>query len=420
MNAFRMGKLVALTLGLTLGVVFISPVLGQESAPVAVVEAEGVATNHPGNAGLSHDEALEAALRAAVEKASGTFIQTESEMREFQLVRDEVLTRTEGYIRSHTVLSEGPDGDLYRLRVKAEVVREPFLKSMDQSLSTLYRRVGMPSVMVVIHESTAEGPSRLSTPNVSETAIRQTLMQNGFKFIDFRTSGGGPLLARLTPGQELDREAVMDVGRKAGVALVIIGTAQAQEPQPLGNGKIFSALAVVTLDAIRTDTGQAIASANASQTMAHPISSQAALGALKKSTAKALDPLMAQVSYAWVQENNQGKVVEVKVNNISYPRLVELQKRMGAGMSGVRQVRQRSFRQKTALLEVTATATPQKLAEQILAVAPEEWDVEVEETSAQRVTLRLPDVVAPLKPPPPASSLQTPESSDSEESPETR
>src|SRR6056297_925894 len=56
-------------------------------------------------AGMDKDEAIREALRQAVERGAGSVIYSESETRDFELIRDTVLARSTGFVQSHEVLS---------------------------------------------------------------------------------------------------------------------------------------------------------------------------------------------------------------------------------------------------------------------------------------------------------------------------
>ena len=116
------------------------------------VTANGVSSFRPDDAARSREEAIEAARRDAVEQVSGVFIQSESEMKNFDLVKDEVESRSEGYIRTTKVVTEGVANNLYNVTIEAVVVKAAFIKQMQDSLEDLYRRVGRPRVMVLVKE----------------------------------------------------------------------------------------------------------------------------------------------------------------------------------------------------------------------------------------------------------------------------
>jgi hypothetical protein len=72
--------------------------------------------------GKTKDEAQKNALRSAIEQAFGTFISSKTEILNDNLVKDEIVSITNGNIQKYDLLSEGyvPDGD-YAVTVRAIV-----------------------------------------------------------------------------------------------------------------------------------------------------------------------------------------------------------------------------------------------------------------------------------------------------------
>ena len=168
---------------------------GEGGREVVLIQATGYGAHYPNDLARSREEALEAAFRDAVEQASGVFISTATATRNFELVRDEVLTRSEGFGRRYEVVREGLGGEVYTIVIDAEVEKAAFIDDMNAALRLLYSRVGKPRVMVVVKENNAFGAGgTLDRLSVAEKEIRKILLQQGFQFIDARTLGGPSIL----------------------------------------------------------------------------------------------------------------------------------------------------------------------------------------------------------------------------------
>ena len=108
-------------LGLSCSLIFAfsaSDLIGQIKRPeideVERVEASGL--------GADHDEALRQALRSAVEQSIGIFLKTETVVENYELISDKILSHSRGYVKTFDILSEGPQGDVYHLKLAAVVV----------------------------------------------------------------------------------------------------------------------------------------------------------------------------------------------------------------------------------------------------------------------------------------------------------
>jgi hypothetical protein len=94
------------------------PVLAQESRTVA---AEGVAAIQGDARDIARDAALEDARKRAVEQAIGFLVDAQTQVENYQLIGDKVLSRARGYIKRHNITSETVDSGLLRVRIDAEV-----------------------------------------------------------------------------------------------------------------------------------------------------------------------------------------------------------------------------------------------------------------------------------------------------------
>ena len=86
-------------------------------------------------------------MRAAVEQVMGTMVDSESLVKNNELLSDRIYTQTTGYIASYKILSEKADADtnIYSVQVEA-VVKEGDLEHDLDSLGILMRRMKMPSL----------------------------------------------------------------------------------------------------------------------------------------------------------------------------------------------------------------------------------------------------------------------------------
>ena len=79
------------------------------------VVAEGV--------GLTPDESFKDALRTAVRQVVGTVVDAETLVRNDDLIKDQILTYSDGFVPRHKQLSQKQEGDLWRTTIRATVER---------------------------------------------------------------------------------------------------------------------------------------------------------------------------------------------------------------------------------------------------------------------------------------------------------
>ncbi len=145
----------------------------QDAAEFVTVEVSGI--------GMTEPEAVNDALRKAVEEGAGTFIYSQSETEDFVLVRDTVLARAAGFVHSHEVLSstEQLDGT-WEVRISA-VVSVQGIEDTWGVVQNLLTQMGRPKIMVAITE-TIDGVNQ--TDSTVQTRIEALLLESGFRLVN--------------------------------------------------------------------------------------------------------------------------------------------------------------------------------------------------------------------------------------------
>lgn len=122
-----------------------SLVFGQTSANmqdhnVTEVEVQGM--------GTSMQTAISDAKRNAISTAIGTYLVSEQEMQNYMTVKDQILAKSEGFVKSFEVKdkSKGPDG-LWTVTIKAAVTKDMLLNDLE-ALGILMSQLDNPSIVV--------------------------------------------------------------------------------------------------------------------------------------------------------------------------------------------------------------------------------------------------------------------------------
>ena len=383
-----------LAVALHLAVVLHSaPAFAQQlSGPEAVqVQGEGVVGfTDPAR---SRTDAIEAAQRDAVEKAVGVMIESETTMKNYALVKDEVLSRSKGFIRTYSVVREGRDRELYKVLIDAVVVKAAFVKDMGEAIENLYQRVGKPRVMVVIKERQLDKKGKVdeevsaNDKGISEKEIRKILIKRGFTFVDARAAAGMSLMKVALQGEEVARSQAVQAARTAKAEIVILGNASVQDKGVMSDFHI--AQADLALDVVRVDTGQVMASEVDNNRGLAINSNSARVQALQAVASDITPKLMEQVTYGWIKDKSQGGRIEIVVKNARFGDLLALKRALNISVGGVKQLRQRSFKKGVALFELQSRKTAEQLAEGIYAQKFQKFSVEIEDISSKKLVLKL-------------------------------
>jgi hypothetical protein len=198
--------------------------LGGEGEKVTV---NGAATTEAGLP-AARERALQQAFRLAVEQVSGVIVESETLVRNLALFEDNILTKTEGYVRDYEVLFQEERNGILTLEVEVEVVPGRLSRDL-QSIGILLRRANFPVVSVeMFTSSTADLPP--DTDARLEGEVRAMLRDRGL-------------------------EVVEPNGRGLDAVVRIEGTLEISDAgDPAGTG-LQSANASVSLQAIEAATG---------------------------------------------------------------------------------------------------------------------------------------------------------------------
>jgi hypothetical protein len=84
------------------------------------MRAEGMAVIMNNRVDIAREKALDGALRSAVEKVVGVMVTSSSEVENFQLKLDRILSESKGFISNYKIISEKRQGDQFEVTVEAE------------------------------------------------------------------------------------------------------------------------------------------------------------------------------------------------------------------------------------------------------------------------------------------------------------
>jgi hypothetical protein len=142
-----------------------------------VVEAEGFAPNDPKDILATKRAALVDAQRNAVEKAVGVFVSGRTLVEKAIAIENNILARTEGYVKKYDILSEGLDKDLYKIKIRALVALKDLEKDL-KAMSLLNEpELKRPRVSMKLDE-TIDGVKAQEA--VASNALKQSLLDQGF------------------------------------------------------------------------------------------------------------------------------------------------------------------------------------------------------------------------------------------------
>ena len=349
--------------------------------------AEGVAAlEFEGGVDIARDHALNDALRMAIEQGVGTYIDAETRVNNFQLISDEIYSKSQGYVSSYRIIHEEQDGDLYRVVIRAVVNTEGIENDL-AAIGILLRVQGRPRVMVIVKElasiAALSDESNLMSSIMFETMLLDIFRQQGFPVVDASTVAEILERDQLKLILEGDDHTAALLGLSAGAEIVITGTVMHTVNSRLIAGSYRDIHEFqVSSRAINTRTGSVLG--GSAITAELPFNENQARTRAADSTAS---QLISAILSAWTDGEN---ITVIVAANADFDRVQALRSELQLKIRGVLDVITRDFTGSGATLEVVSETGTIEVIDELVS---SEIDVnfEVIGISGNRVDIRFID-----------------------------
>ncbi len=332
--------------------------------------------------GKARDDAIDDAMRKAVEQGVGTYVSSESLVKNMTLVEDRIYSESRGFIDSYKILSEKRDDGVDEVTISAVVKMGNLAKKLE-AIGLILRKKENPRVMVVVRNvdaNSAYGGVAQEGNTMTASQLEQVLLAQGFHLVDPAQSQQrqevAGYLASGDPARagRLARDYGAEILVEAAVRRALVG-----QRQVLGRSMPFFTNEV-SLKAMETDTARILYSGYDSR----PASGEEALAPLEETTGQLAREMVSGVMSQWSKDVYDTATYSLKVGGVNFTQLNAL----NAGLKelrGVKQVQTRSFRDGAADLEVGFQGSATDLAGRISGLT----HPKVEVTGLQANTIEL-------------------------------
>lgn len=205
--------------------------------------------------GDGKDAAMADAKRRAVEEGAGSIIYSESQTRDFQLIKDTVLARSAGFIQDVRELGAGEEDGIYWVKIEATVSIQGIVE-MWGTVKNLLQSMGRPKIMVWVTEKIGD---ELVEDSTVQARIENILLESGFLLVDRERIK--QLIKREQDIAVLEDkpEQLIALMKKEGAQIFITGSANATgRPQNTGGMQLFAYEAEANMRCYNADTGQLV------------------------------------------------------------------------------------------------------------------------------------------------------------------
>ncbi|MBQ3449462.1 MAG: hypothetical protein IJG34_06165 [Synergistaceae bacterium] len=357
-----------------------APARQSESQKVIRVHAEGAAVIIEGRKNEARESARREMIRNAIDNAVGTYVNSVTQIENYQVVSDKLFTQSQGLVKAMDVQREWTDeNSMYHIEAYCSVVEV----ILDERLGpAVIDALGNPRILILIDNPTVRNE------------VQKVFTDSGFMIINPEHA------ARL---QNIDEEfargindpvKLRDAARNFRADVIITGESNSSTvmKQKVWGYTLYKVSSNVRLEAFLADTAQTIGSENFSWAPAKQKDGSLSYGegaarGLTYCAKKAANSIVNKVAYgltAGREGSRTGHVVKVIITDIDFGTARNLQDRLGS-VPTVSSVNRRAYRNGSELeLDVTLKGSADDLANAIF-----DMGIDITGTSAAQIEGRM-------------------------------
>ena len=320
------------------------------------VRAVGMATIHNNIVDIARDKAIDNALRNVVEKVVGVMVTGSTEVENFQLKMDRILSESKGFVENYRILSEKREGDSYEVNIEAEVGAGK-LQDRLQAMQLLISRKSRPRLMVVFNEAGQKDA-------IAEAAMSKFFLAKGFKLVDSSIvkKSRGEINVAVSATNE---KALSNLARTYGAEVVIFGSVEAVSNSFTVSGiEMFTNKVNVSVKVINGDTGDVITTGSESKSVPGGKGDISRLA--EEAAGKLAGKILEDTLERWSSELTNTTTIKLVVSGLDeYQDLVGFKDHLPLVLKGFKVLYQRSYQQGTVELDIEVKGDIQGVADDL-------------------------------------------------------
>jgi hypothetical protein len=381
-----------------LAVILMLPIAGQteDEAFVKIVEVIGTGRIYGDDVPTAKSRATSNSLISAVALVAADLLTVDSMVRNFQMLNEVIYSRTGEFIRDYKVLTSLASGKEYRVMIQVSVLVDKMEEQLSNAGIILVKKE-MPKVLFLISEQKLgdllpTDPEREDSGYFrpfSESAMAETMKSKGFFVIDpgnmvrFTEGASQPFETEIN-----DSEAVR-IGLQFQADVVIIGKSLAYKTSNVMGENIRSFQGIVRARALRTDSGEEIASTTQTAIITHTDEISGGKGALSNAGTLAGEALAFQITESWQKEEKKPEILEILVEGTGDLANFVKFRRVIREMAGVTEIQIKEMKPNEATLLVNFEGSAKALADALMLKRFDSMAINIYEVSAARLKIAL-------------------------------
>lgn len=365
---------------------------GTANADLTTVTVTGEAAIVVGDDAQTEKDVKRAARRNAIEQGAGVMVQSNSIMRNYTLIADEIATSAKGVITDENwgPLTAGPTGTTKKITLTAKVSPE----AVADSVCTVLKANHDPKVVLVFVEKFGDEEKWSTERGMVEAIFTDAFVQACFTIIE-----SGIKVTEVSANGDLPQAAITEIVKNTDAQYVVLGSGKflkAKKPEDSQNsllgGSMNSYSMSASLKMINTSTNE-IEAVAVKQIQIMGISPEKALESnepsKKKLTGAIMDDLLKKISQRWTTDLVSTSKVNVQVQNVvNYAAAKAFKELVEKSFKGGK-AEQRRVSNGTASYDVEVDGGSDSFAATIEGKKAGKFTVEVIEVTKGKVILKL-------------------------------
>jgi hypothetical protein len=372
-------------LGAVLFLLITGTVLAQETASVKTLEAIGSSAIYKDHVSRARELAIADGLEKALETVVAEQLPIETMIQYLPTLSEVVFGQNDRFIQDYQVLTEARTGDTYRVIVRARISIDGLQEQLS-SAGIMVGRKPIPRVLFFITEQDIGAPppklcggeDAMTGRPVAERKMAEVFKQKGFTLLSLENSSAEVESPVFSCNPDFNNGEVAKLAGKLKADVVVVGKSVAELTTNVMEGDIKSFSGTVTVRAIRTDTGDTIASASEKSVTANTDERAGATAALAEAGTKAAEALSSTIIETWKADKGLAKI-KIIVEGTHHLGNFVMFRRTLTQVPGVKELQTREFKADEATLVVSFEGSAKDLADALLVKTFDSFGINITE-----------------------------------------
>ena len=348
------------------------------------------------NSARARKEAIENCLVSAVESVALDLIPPESLNQTFQSFNKALYDQTGKFIQGYKVLAEFKIKNAYRVMVEANVSIAGLTKLMSDA-RIMSGGKSLPKILVLVSEQNLEdtspkywwGKKVVLGEIFSVSAFIETMKSKGLPVLDHASIAQNTSLDDGYDKPDLDKEEAVDLGRNLKADIVIVGKTIIDQAQNIMGKNIKSFKGVVSARAIRTDTGEEVATTTKSAVTSNADETIGVRKALSAAGSLAGETLAGQIIDAWQKKDEKTNIIGIVVEGTD--NLANFEKFVGIinKISGAKNLQIKELKANETVISVEYKGNAKTLADDLVLKSYGSVGINIYEVSKNHLRVEL-------------------------------